>query len=154
MAIRAEEIASILRAQIEGFDAGAERTNVGTVIEAGDGIARIHGLGECMASELVEFSNGVRGLALNLEEETVGAIILGEYTAIKEGDEVRTTGLVASVPVGEALLGRVVNPLGDPLDERGPINTSESLPLERIAPAASRVATVWATFASFWPTAT
>jgi len=134
MAIRAEEIASILRAQIEGFDAGAERTNVGTVIEAGDGIARIHGLGECMASELVEFSNGVRGLALNLEEETVGAIILGEYTGIKEGDEVRTTGLVASVPVGEALLGRVVNPLGDPLDERGPINTSESLPLERIAP--------------------
>ncbi len=134
MVIRAEEIASILRAQIEGFDVGAERTNVGTVIEAGDGIARIHGLGECMASELVEFANGVRGLALNLEEETVGAIILGEYTGIKEGDEVRTTGLVASVPVGEALLGRVVNPLGDPLDERGPINTSESLPLERIAP--------------------
>ncbi len=134
MPVRAEEIASILRTQIESFDAGVTRTNVGTVIEAGDGIARIHGLGECMASELIEFSNGVRGLALNLEEETVGAIILGEYTGIKEGDEVRTTGLVASVPVGEALLGRVVNALGDPIDERGPINSTERLPVERIAP--------------------
>ncbi len=134
MPVRAEEIASILRAQIEQFDAGVTRTNVGTVIEAGDGIARIHGLGECMASELIEFSNGVRGLALNLEEETVGAIIMGEYTAIKEGDEVRTTGLVASVPVGEALLGRVVNALGDPIDERGPVNTAERYPVERIAP--------------------
>ncbi|MFN8638250.1 MAG: F0F1 ATP synthase subunit alpha [Dehalococcoidia bacterium] len=134
MPVRAEEIASILRTQIESFDAGVTRTNVGTVIEASDGIARIHGLGECMASELIEFGNGVRGLALNLEEETVGAIILGEYTGIKEGDEVRTTGLVASVPVGEALLGRVVNALGDPIDERGPVNASERLPVERIAP--------------------
>ncbi len=134
MPVRAEEIASILRSQIEQFDAGVTRTNVGTVIEASDGIARIHGLGECMASELIEFANGVRGLALNLEEETVGAIILGEYTGIKEGDEVRTTGLVASVPVGEALLGRVVNALGDPIDERGPINSTERLPVERIAP--------------------
>ncbi len=134
MPVRAEEIASILRSQIESFDAGVTRTNVGTVIEASDGIARIHGLGECMASELIEFANGTRGLALNLEEETVGAIILGEYTAIKEGDEVRTTGLVASVPVGEALLGRVVNALGDPIDERGPVNTSERMPVERIAP--------------------
>ncbi len=134
MPVRAEEIASILRSQIEQFDAGVTRTNVGTVIEASDGIARIHGLGECMASELIEFANGVRGLALNLEEETVGAIILGEYTGIKEGDEVRTTGLVASVPVGEALLGRVVNALGDPIDERGPVNSTERLPVERIAP--------------------
>jgi F-type H+-transporting ATPase subunit alpha len=134
MPVRAEEIASILRTQIEQFDAGVTRTNVGTVIEASDGIARIHGLGECMASELIEFSNGVRGLALNLEEETVGAIIMGEYTAIKEGDEVRTTGLVASVPVGEALLGRVVNALGDPIDERGPVNATEHYPVERIAP--------------------
>ncbi|MCC6238614.1 MAG: F0F1 ATP synthase subunit alpha [Dehalococcoidia bacterium] len=134
MPVRAEEIASILRTQIESFDAGVTRTNVGTVIEASDGIARIHGLGECMASELIEFANGTRGLALNLEEETVGAIILGEYTAIKEGDEVRTTGLVASVPVGEALLGRVVNALGDPIDERGPVNTSQRMPVERIAP--------------------
>src|SRR5687767_451993 len=134
MPVRAEEIASILRTQIEQFDAGVTRTNVGTVIEASDGIARIHGLGECMASELIEFSNGVRGLALNLEEETVGAIIMGEYTAIKEGDEVRTTGLVASVPVGEARLGRVVNALGDPIDERGAVNTAERYPVERIAP--------------------
>ena len=134
MAVRAEEIASILRRQIENFDAAVTEQNVGTVIEASDGIARIHGLGECMASELVEFSTGARGLALNLEEETVGAIILGEYADIKEGDEVRTTNLVAAVPVGDAMIGRVVNALGDPLDERGPIDSSETLPMERIAP--------------------
>ncbi len=134
MAVRAEEIAAILKQQIEGFDASVTEANVGTVIEAGDGIARIHGLGECVASELIEFSTGVRGLALNLEEETVGAIVLGDHTEIKEGDEVRTTGLVASVPVGEALIGRVVNALGDPIDERGPIESSERYPVERIAP--------------------
>ena len=134
MAIRAEEIASILKSQIENFDTAAIETNVGTVIGAGDGIARIHGLGQCMASELVEFANGVRGLALNLEEETVGAIVLGDFTEIKEGDEVRTTGLVAAVPVGDALIGRVVNALGDPIDERGAIDSSEVLPVERIAP--------------------
>ena len=116
MAVRVEEIASILKQQIEQFDAGVEAANVGTVIEAGDGIARIHGLGQCMTSELIEFANGARGLALNLEEETVGAIILGDYTKIREGDEVKTTGLVRSVPVGEALIGRVVNALGDPID--------------------------------------
>ena len=134
MAVRAEEIAAILKQQIEGFDASVTEANVGTVIEAGDGIARIHGLSECVASELVEFSTGARGLALNLEEETVGAIVLGDHTEIKEGDEVRTTGLVASVPVGEGLIGRVVNALGDPLDERGPIESSERYPVERIAP--------------------
>ncbi|MCH2658350.1 MAG: F0F1 ATP synthase subunit alpha [Dehalococcoidia bacterium] len=140
MVIRAEEIASILKQQIEGFDAESVESNVGTVIVAGDGIAQIHGLGECMASELLEFSatddegRPVRGLALNLEEETVGAIILGDYQKVKEGDEVRTTGLVASVPVGEALIGRVVNPLGDPIDERGPITSTEQYPVERIAP--------------------
>ncbi|HJM89293.1 MAG TPA: F0F1 ATP synthase subunit alpha [Dehalococcoidia bacterium] len=134
MAVRAEEIAAILKQQIEGFDASVTEANVGTVIEAGDGIARIHGLGECVASELIEFSTGARGLALNLEEETVGAIVLGDHTEIKEGDEVRTTGLVASVPVGEALIGRVVNALGDPIDERGPIESSERYPVERIAP--------------------
>ena len=134
MAVRAEEIASILKQQIDNFDLAVAEQNVGTVIEASDGIARIHGLGECMASELVEFSDGTRGLALNLEEETVGAIILGEFAGIKEGDEVRTTNLVAAVPVGDALIGRVVNALGDPLDERGPIDSSETLPMERIAP--------------------
>ncbi|MYD66054.1 MAG: F0F1 ATP synthase subunit alpha [Chloroflexi bacterium] len=132
--VRAEEIAAILKEQIETFDAGVTETNVGTVVEASDGIARIHGLGEALASELVEFSNGTRGLALNLEEETVGAIILGDYTDIKEGDEVKTTGLVAAVPVGEALIGRVVNPLGDAIDERGPIAATERRPVERIAP--------------------
>ncbi|MDA0256291.1 MAG: F0F1 ATP synthase subunit alpha [Chloroflexi bacterium] len=134
MVTRADEIAAILRRQIEGFDQGVTETNVGTVIEASDGIARIHGLQRCVAMELIEFANGVRGLALNLEEETVGAIILGDFTGIAEGDEVRTTGQVASVPVGEALIGRVVNALGDPIDERGPILTSERAPVERIAP--------------------
>ncbi|MEI7925743.1 MAG: F0F1 ATP synthase subunit alpha, partial [Chloroflexota bacterium] len=140
MAVRAEEIASILKEQIENFDVSATSANVGTVIEAGDGIARIHGLGECLSSELIEFGvtddNGrpIRGLALNLEEETVGAIIMGDYTKVKEGDEVRTTGLVASVPVGEALIGRVVNALGDPVDEKGPVGTTERYPVERIAP--------------------
>jgi len=140
MTVRAEEIASILKQQIEGFDAEAVESNVGTVIVAGDGIAQIHGLGECMASELLEFSvtddegRPIRGLALNLEEETVGAIILGDYGKVKEGDEVRTTGQVASVPVGEALIGRVVNALGDPVDERGPVNATETYPVERIAP--------------------
>jgi len=134
MPVRVEEIASILKQQIEQFDSGVEAANVGTVIEASDGIARIHGLGECLTSELIEFANGTRGLALNLEEETVGAIILGDYTKIREGDEVKTTGLVASVPVGEALIGRVVNALGDPIDERGPVATTERRPVERIAP--------------------
>ena len=132
--VRAEEIAAILKDQIENFDADVTEANVGTVVEASDGIARIHGLGQCLASELVQFSTGTRGLALNLEEETVGAIILGDYTDIKEGDEVRTTGLVASVPVGEELIGRVLNALGDPIDERGPLATSQRLPVERIAP--------------------
>ncbi|MEX2228330.1 MAG: F0F1 ATP synthase subunit alpha [Dehalococcoidia bacterium] len=138
--VRAEEIASILREQIEHFDVGAAEANVGTVIEAGDGIARIHGIGQCQTSELIEFSSRdtqgrpIRGLALNLEEETVGAVILGDYSQVKEGDEVRTTGLVASVPVGDALLGRVVNALGDPIDEKGPISSGEQYPVERIAP--------------------
>ena len=134
MATRADEIAAILRRQIEGFDQGVTETNVGTVIEASDGIARIHGLQRCVSSELIEFASGVRGLALNLEEETVGAIVLGDHTEITEGDEVRTTGQVASVPVGDALLGRVVNALGDPIDERGPVATSDRQPVERIAP--------------------
>jgi len=134
MPARVEEIASILRQQIEQFDTSVASTSVGTVIEASDGIARIHGLGQCMASELVDFGDGILGLALNLEEETVGAIILGDYTKIKEGAEVRTTGLVASVPVGEALIGRVVSALGDPIDERGPVNTTERRPVEKIAP--------------------
>jgi F-type H+-transporting ATPase subunit alpha len=134
MAVRPEEIASILKQQIEQFGARVTAVDVGTVVEAGDGIARIHGLSNCMASELVEFPNGTMGLALNLEEETVGAMILGEYTDIKEGDEVRSTGRIVEVPVGEALVGRVVDALGRPLDGKGPINVIKARPVERIAP--------------------
>ena len=134
MAVRADEITSILKEQIEKFGAEATSTNVGTVVDAGDGIARIHGLSNVMASELVEFPSGVLGLALNLEEENVGVMILGDYSEVKEGDEVRSTGRVAEVPVGEALIGRVVDPLGNPLDGKGPINTDKTRPVERIAP--------------------
>jgi len=134
MAIRSEEIASIIRQQIEQFGAETQTVNVGTVVQAGDGIARVHGLSNVASSELVEFSNGVLGLALNLEEESVGVMILGDYDQIKEGDEVRATGRIAQVPVGDALLGRVVNALGEPVDGKGPIATSKSRPVERIAP--------------------
>jgi len=134
MAIRPEEIASIIRRQIEEFGAPITAVDVGTVIEAGDGIARIHGLQGCMYNELLEFPHGIMGLSLNLEEDTVGAIILGDYTQIKEGDEVRSTGRIVEVPVGEELLGRVVNALGQPLDGKGPIPYRKTRPVERIAP--------------------
>ncbi len=134
MAVRPEEITAILKEQIEQFGADTAAVNVGTVIEAGDGIARVHGLSECQYSELVEFSNGVSGLAMNLEEETVGVLILGDYTHIEEGMQLKTTGRVADVPVGDALLGRVVDALGNPIDGKGPINTSKRRPIERIAP--------------------
>ena len=134
MAIRSDEIISIIKASIESFDATAETRNVGTVVEVGDGIAQIYGLEGALSSELLEFPGGVFGMALNLEEETVGAVILGNATAIKEGDVVKTTGRVVEVPVGPELLGRVVDPLGRPLDDKGPINATKSRPAERIAP--------------------
>ncbi|PFG74401.1 F0F1 ATP synthase subunit alpha [Tepidiforma thermophila] len=134
MAVRAEEIASILREQIEHFGSKVTATDVGTVIEAGDGVVRIHGLSGAMYSELLEFANGTMGIALNLEEESVSAVILGDYSGIKEGDEVRSTGRVIEVPVGDALIGRVVDPLGNPIDGKGPINTTKTRPVERIAP--------------------
>jgi F-type H+-transporting ATPase subunit alpha len=134
MAVRAEEIASILRDQIKGFGTSVVATDVGTVIEAGDGVARIHGLSGAMYSELLEFANGSMGIALNLEEETVSAVILGDYIGIKEGSEVRSTGRILEVPVGDALIGRVVDPLGNPLDGKGPINATRTRPIERIAP--------------------
>jgi F-type H+-transporting ATPase subunit alpha len=134
MAIRSDDITSILRSAIEGFDATVESRSVGTVVEVGDGIARVYGLEGALASELLEFPNGIRGMALNLEEETVGAVILGDYTSIKEGDTVKTTGSVVEVPVGAALIGRVVDPLGRPLDDRGPISTTATRPVERVAP--------------------
>src|SRR5207237_2019142 len=106
----------------------------GTVVEVGDGIAQVYGLDAALASELVEFPGGVMGMALNLEEETVGIVILGDAQAIKEGDTVKTTGRVVEVPVGQALLGRVVDPLGQPIDDKGPIQTTKTRPADRIAP--------------------
>src|ERR671918_1569721 len=134
MAIRSEDITSIIRSAIDQFDVGVETRSVGTVIEVGDGIANIYGLEGALASELLEFPDGVMGMALNLEEETVGAVILGDFRQIKEGDQVKTTGRVVEVPVGQALIGRVVDPLGRPLDDRGPIETTKTRPVERIAP--------------------
>jgi F-type H+-transporting ATPase subunit alpha len=135
MVVRATEIGDILKQQIAGFEQQMTVTNVGTVVEVGDGIARIYGLSQVMSSELVEFTkNGTLGLAFNLEEDSVGVIIMGEYTDIEEGDEVRSTGRISSVPVGDALVGRVVNALGQPIDGKGPIQTEKTRPIERIAP--------------------
>jgi F-type H+-transporting ATPase subunit alpha len=135
MVVRATEIGDILKQQIAGFEQQMTVTNVGTVIEVGDGIAQIYGLSQVMSSELVEFTkNGTLGLAFNLEEDSVGVIIMGEYTDIEEGDEVRSTGRISSVPVGDALVGRVVNALGQPIDGKGPIATEKTRPIERIAP--------------------
>ncbi len=134
MSIRPEEIASIIRKQIEEFGTAITSVDVGTVVEAGDGIARVHGLKGAMYNELLEFPNGIMGLSLNLEEDTVGAIILGDYTDISEGDEVRSTGRIVQVPVGDGLLGRVIDPLGQPMDDKGPIRSDKTCPVERIAP--------------------
>src|SRR3982751_360388 len=132
--IRASEINEIIRKQIENFETGVTVTEVGTVIKVGDGIAEIHGLEKVMAGELLEFPHDVRGLALNLEEDKVGAVLFGEFQAVKEGDLVKRTGRIMQVPVGDAMIGRVVNALGLPIDERGPIMTDSFKPVERIAP--------------------
>ncbi|MFA1822707.1 F0F1 ATP synthase subunit alpha [Virgibacillus oceani] len=134
MSIKAEEISKLIKQQIESFDADIEVSDVGTVIEIGDGIARAHGLDNVMSGELVEFSNGTMGLAQNLEESNVGIVILGPYLEIKEGDEVRRTGRIMEVPVGEELLGRVVNPLGQPIDGRGSLEATKARPIEAQAP--------------------
>ena len=134
MAIRSDEITSIIRSAIEHFDQTVDVRSVGTVVEVGDGIAQIYGLEDALASELLEFPGGVMGMALNLSEDTVGAVILGDYTKIKEGDTVKTTGRVVEVPVGSALIGRVVDPLGRPLDDKGPIAATKTRPVERVAP--------------------
>ncbi len=134
MAVRPEEIASIIRQQIEQFGGAITAVDVGTVVEAGDGIARVHGLRGAMYNELLEFPGNIMGMALNLEEETVGAIILGDYEGIKEGDEVHSTGRIAEVPVGDGLIGRVIDPLGQPLDGKGPLKADRTRPVERIAP--------------------
>ena len=132
--IKADEITQLIREQIENYENKITVDEVGTVISVGDGIARIHGLDKVMAGELLSFPHGIAGLAMNLEEDQVGSVLLGEATEIKEGDEVKRTGRIMSVPVGDALIGRVVNALGQPIDDKGPINTTEFLPVERIAP--------------------
>jgi F-type H+-transporting ATPase subunit alpha len=137
MKFKSGEIASVIQKEIEDFRGQIETSEVGRVLEVGDGIARCYGLSSAMAGEMVEFPSGVRGLVFNLEENSVGVIILGDYLDISEGDEVKTTGELLSVPVGNALIGRVVDPLGNPLDGKGPIVTTERRPLETIAPGVS-----------------
>ncbi len=132
--IRADEIERVLRQEIENYEKAVEVAEVGSVISVGDGIARIYGLEKVMAGELIEFPHGVSGIALNLEEDQVGAVLLGDYTEIREGDEVRRTGRIMSVPVGPALVGRVVDALGNPIDDKGPIAAAEFNALERLAP--------------------
>src|SRR3984893_5267820 len=132
--LKAEEITEIIRQQLSGIGKGVDVAEVGTVVSVGDGIARVYGLDRVMAGELVQFPYNVAGLALNLEEDNVGVVLLGEYQAIAEGDQVKRTGRIMSVPVGPNLVGRVVNPLGIPIDGKGPIQSAEYFPIERIAP--------------------
>src|ERR1039457_1239967 len=132
--IRADEITTLLRQEIENYEGAIDVSETGSVISVGDGIARIHGLEKVMAGELIEFPHNVAGIAMNLEEDQVGAVLLGEATEIKEGDEVRRTGRIMSVPVGEAMVGRVVNALGKPIDDKGPIHSTQFNPIERLAP--------------------
>jgi len=132
--IRADEITNILRQEIENYDRAIDVSEVGTVISVGDGIARIHGLEKVMAGELISFGHGVSGIAMNLEEDQVGSVLLGEYSHIREGEEVRRTGKIMSVPVGDALIGRVVDALGNPIDGKGPIVTTQTSAIERLAP--------------------
>ncbi|MGA2274132.1 MAG: F0F1 ATP synthase subunit alpha [Bryobacteraceae bacterium] len=132
--IRADEITSILRQEIEHYEKAIDVSEVGSVISVGDGIARIHGLEKVMAGELIEFPHDVAGIAMNLEEDQVGSVLLGDYTEIKEGDEVKRTRRIMSVPVGDALIGRVVDALGNPIDDKGPILTTQFNPVERLAP--------------------
>jgi F-type H+-transporting ATPase subunit alpha len=132
--INADEITALLKEQISNYDSRVRVDEVGTVISLGDGIARIHGLDKVMAGELIEFPHGVAGLAMNLEEDQVGSVLMGDYTQIREGDQVKRTGKILSVPVGNAMIGRVVNSLGQPIDDKGPIETKDTLPVERLAP--------------------
>src|SRR6476620_9580136 len=133
-AIKADEISSIIRQQIEKFDTAVTVAEVGTVVKVGDGIAEVYGLEKVMAGELLEFGGGAFGLALNLEEDQVGVVLLGDYQKIKEGDTVKRTKRIVEVPVGDAMIGRVVNALGQPVDDKGPVFCEHANPLERIAP--------------------
>src|SRR5260221_1142311 len=134
MAINVAEITSVLKQEIAGFESKLNVSEVGTVIEVGDGIARIYGLRGAMAGELLEFQNGTMGQVFNLEEDSIGAVIFGNYLEIKEGDSVKSTGRLLEVPVGDAVIGRVVNPLGQPLDGGGPITSTETRKMDIIAP--------------------
>ena len=134
MVLKASEISELIKQRIENFDAGTEARDVGSVVVLTDGIVRIHGLADVQYGEMIEFPGGSYGLALNLEQDSVGAVVLGEYKHIREGDTVRTTGRILEVPVGEALLGRVVNSLGNPIDGKGPIDAAETSPIEKVAP--------------------
>src|SRR6266567_4393430 len=132
--IKADEITKLIRDQIENYESKVTVDEVGTIISLGDGIARVHGLDKVMAGELLDCGHGVAGIAMNLEEDQVGVVLLGDYTEMKEGGEVKRTGRIMSVPVGDAMIGRVVNALGQPIDGKGPIATSKFRPIERIAP--------------------
>ena len=134
MAIKASEISELIKERISNFESSAEARDVGTVIGVTDGITRIHGLGAAQYGEMLEFPGDTFGLALNLEQDSVGAVVLGDYKHISEGDEVKTTGRILEVPIGEGLLGRVVNSLGEPIDGKGPINAESSSPIEKVAP--------------------
>ena len=134
MELKAEEITSVIRKEIGNYEKDLKMESVGTVLQIGDGVARIHGLEKCKASELLEFEDGVYGIALNLEQDSVGAVLLGDTRKIKEGQTVKSTGRVISVPVGDALLGRVVNALGEPLDGKGPIATDKMRNIECNSP--------------------
>ncbi len=134
MAVRGQDIASIIKQQIEQFGTQVAMVNVGVVVEVGDGIARIHGLSAAKYNELLEFANGSIGIALNLEEDSVGVLILGEWAELKEGDEVHCTGRIAQVPVGDGLIGRVVDALGHPIDGKGAVKAEKTRPVERVAP--------------------
>src|SRR3989337_2389758 len=134
MNIKAEEISKIIGDQVGSYAVEVDVAEVGTVVSIGDGIARVHGVERAMAGEMLEFPHGVFGIALNLEEESVGAVLLGEFTEISEGDIVKRTGRIISVPVGDEMLGRVVNALGQPIDGKGPVPTKQFSPIERLAP--------------------
>src|SRR6266403_550268 len=134
MQIKADEITQLIRQQIENYEVKIAVDEVGTVLTLGDGIARVHGLDKVMAGELLSFPHGLAGIAMNLEEDQVGVVLLGDYTEIKEGDEVKRTGRIMSVPVGDAMIGRVVDSLGRPIDDKGPISTDKYIALERLAP--------------------
>ena len=143
MELKAGEISALIRKQIENYDEKLEAEDIGTIVKVGDGIAIVQGLDNAMSSELLEFPGGVYGMVLNLEEDNIGAVLLGDDTNIKENDEVKRTGRIVEVPVGDCMLGRVVNALGQPIDGGAPIKASRYRPVERVAPGVMTRKSVW-----------